>query len=416
VCFLADKRLYALDIRTQAVREWATAPHGLREGARLQFLDDISGPAYVALDQGIPTLATRIAERYGGCSRARSLWLVDGTATFYCDLDESAEKQSAWWKGPALPMPVQSFMLGRVFMRGENRRYGTTSCAMLYVAGGIDAGGRGSPALQCLVATGKTPHESWHFVTADNNGSPAVDSVRLPETLLRLPAGLSHGAALTAQWPEMLVTGARTTLIGKDPTGQTRCFYAAWRFQETVYGTDNQWREVPLPKGWPAIARLTAACAVDQHTTQQPQGPRLSRFLLDFRGFQADSQTFILQIAASTTFPALAAVALTPKERRRATRLFAALAARNEEEWESVFRKASASEFPLPPAGGVWTARVSRKSSARDTTPSRGRSQSCMEIPGSGRRFSQTGNLPRRVPRVPSWSISSLSSDTRSCT
>ena len=216
----------------------------------------------------------------------------------------------------------------------------------------LRGGGRASPALQCLVATGKAPHESWHFVTAENNGSPAVDSVHLPKSLLQLPVGLSHGAALTAQWPEMLVTGARTTLIGKDPAGQTRCFYAAWRFQETVYGTDNQWREVSLPSGLPATARLTAACAVDQHTTQQPQGPRLSRFLLDFSGFQDDSATFILQIAASTTFPALAAVALTPKERGRATRLFAALAAHTEEEWESRFRKASALEFPQPPAGG----------------------------------------------------------------
>ena len=183
-------------------------------------------------------------------------------------------------------------------MRGENRRENTTSCAMLYLAGGrCLRTGQATSCAQCLVAHGKTPNETWSFLTQTNNGTADVRGTKFPPTLLNLPTCLSTATGLTAQWPEMLVTGARSIVLGRDEDRKYRCFYAAWRFQKTRFGTDNQWVEIPMPT-IETNEYLMASSPIDQHLPNKKHSFRLSRFLLVFQNKEGKRKEYLLTIPA----------------------------------------------------------------------------------------------------------------------
>ena len=360
VCILKGHSLYTLDIKGKTVAKFDELPSRLGEKVQIGFLDDVSGPAYVLLDQKAPETATALANAIGGCSRARSLWVTDGASMMYRTLNESAEFQdSAWQPGPNVPIPVSNFGLGRVFIRGQNRAYGTTSCAMLYLAGGTDSGGKIRNEIQALVAQGKTPNEQWSVLTLENNGTDAVFGVKFPPSLLSLPAGLSQCACLTELWPEMLVTGARTTIMGRDTKGSWRCFFAGWRFLESSMGTDGKWDEIPCPsnlvKG--ADYNLAAVCAIDQKIPgAAPSITRTSRFLLDFAQSSPEVRfQTILSIPAVTSFPSLEVLKLPAAMHKEASAAF--LFADNiggEADFTAQYSLGSSESFPKPrDLGGV---------------------------------------------------------------
>ena len=334
-----EGHVISFDIKQSAVQVLPSLPPEFKGVTTMavEFLDDVSGPLYVMLDKQHPKFATTLADKYGSCARNRNIWFTEGSKYWYLNTDESGTILGGWNNGPSIPYPVDNFQFGRVFLRHQNTHWDIEICAMLCIYGGILKDTKQiTNKVQFLVNKGKVPNITYSVITDTHNKDTTV-----PDTLLTLPEGIHSGIGLTAQWPEMLITGDRCICVGYNKDNVVKMFMTELRFGTTPFGDQYKWQTLDFPKV-SKLENIISAVPLDQHI------PNLHFRKSNFLFALEDKKTMNLQLGPIQYYPAVESVirpSTTEEAYNSFYKIYKSLATKDFTEWKKLFESGKSDLF-----------------------------------------------------------------------